>query len=91
MGWGRPFEQQYLVNCLRFLSLSLSPSLVDPCRQSSLWEARVEAEGQVRAVDCCAHGCPVHFYLHDEKDGDTTACGARSDHTMASGVLWKLA
>ena len=29
MGWGRPFEQQYLVNCLRFLSLSL-PLLLTP-------------------------------------------------------------
>lgn len=64
--WEKPFEQHDLVDFVHFLL-----SLVSPCFVSNLWEARVDADAQVRTVDSGSHHCPVRLYLCDgsKRDG----------------------
>ena len=65
--WDRPFEQHDLVDFTHYL-----PSLVAPCFVSNLWEARVDADDQVRTVDSGSRYCPMRLYLCDGRNGDTT-------------------
>ena len=64
--WERPFEQHDLVD---FAHCVLS--LVAMCFLSNLWEARVDADAQVRTVDSGSHFCAMRLYLCDGRNGDT--------------------
>ena len=66
--WDKPFEQHDLVDFAHFLL-----SQVSPCFASNLWEARVDADAQVRTVDGGSHHCPVRLYLSDGSKRDETA------------------
>ena len=65
--WERPFEQHDIVDFTHYLL-----SLVAPNFLSNLWEARVDADDQVKTVDSGSHYCPMRLYLCDGRNGDTT-------------------